>query len=97
MSDLSAATTGLLIAGRYELVARRGSVADGAIFEAMDQQQERTVDIKLLSPVIAANPELNRSFRRLANQLTELSHPNVVAVYDFGVATVGNVPPEGVA
>jgi len=90
MSDLSAATTGLLIAGRYELVARRGSVADGAIFEAMDQQQERTVDIKLLSPVIAANPELNRSFRRLANQLTELSHPNVVAVYDFGVATVGD-------
>ena len=90
MTDLSSATTGLVIAGRYELVARRGSVADGAIFQAFDQQQERTVDIKLLSPLIASNPEINRAFRRLANQLTELSHPNVVAVYDFGVATVGH-------
>jgi eukaryotic-like serine/threonine-protein kinase len=90
MTDLSAATTGLVIAGRYELVARRGSVADGAIFEATDLQQERVVDLKLLSADIVKNPELNRAFRRLANQLTELNHPNIVSVYDFGVATVGD-------
>jgi serine/threonine-protein kinase len=83
--------TGRVLGGRYQLGARVGTGATSTVFEAVDLQLERPVAIKMLPPEIAEEPDLLRRFRTLAQQLASLSHPNIVAVYDWGQETFRGV------
>ena len=47
-----------------------------------DLQLTRQVAVKLLKPSLAADPVLAERFRREAIAVAQLSHPNIVAVYD---------------
>jgi serine/threonine-protein kinase len=73
-----------VINDRYELSKRigRGGMAD--VFLARDVLLDRLVAIKVLFPEFATDPNFVERFRREAQAAANLSHPNIVNVYDWG-------------
>jgi eukaryotic-like serine/threonine-protein kinase len=66
--------------GRYTVLHRAGSGTAGVVYAAYDPDLDRRVAIKLLRAT-GQDPR----FLREARALAQLSHPNVMAVYDVGV------------
>ncbi len=56
----------------------------GEVYRARDTRLERTVALKAL-PAHLASPELLARFEREAKSVASLSHPNILAIHDFGV------------
>ncbi|MEX2274448.1 MAG: protein kinase [Actinomycetota bacterium] len=74
------------IAGRYALGRLIGSARTGEVFEARDLQLERDVAIKILRSCDVEDPSQRRAIEASAHRAARLLHPNVVTVYDGGVA-----------
>ncbi|MBO0732497.1 MAG: protein kinase, partial [Acidimicrobiaceae bacterium] len=72
------------LVGRYriERSLARGGMAE--VFVARDLRLDRQVAIKVLSPALSADASFVERFRREAQAAAGLSHPGVVAVYDWG-------------
>jgi serine/threonine-protein kinase len=73
-----------IINDRYELVRRigRGGMAD--VFLGRDLLLDRDVAVKVLFPEHAVDPNFVERFRREAQSVAGLNHPNIVGVYDWG-------------
>ena len=56
----------------------------GVVFKARQARLDRLVALKILPPALAKQPGFSERFTREARALARLSHPNIVAVYDFG-------------
>lgn len=71
--------------GRFEILGALGSGGMGEVYRARDPQLRREVAIKVLPPAWSRDPDRQRRLEREARAAAGLSHPNIVAVYDFGV------------
>jgi len=80
VDDLNA----LLPQFRVEAEIGRGGM--GVVYRGTQLNLDRPVAIKLLAPHLAADRAFAERFAREARALARLSHPNIVAVYDFGQA-----------
>jgi serine/threonine-protein kinase len=69
---------------RYEIVRpiARGGMAE--VYLARDQLLDRPVALKVLFPELATDPSFVERFRREAQAAANLSHPNIISVYDWG-------------
>jgi serine/threonine protein kinase len=56
----------------------------GEVYRARDTRLGRDVAIKVLPQHLASSPDLRQRFEREARAIATLSHPNVLAIYDFG-------------
>ncbi len=70
--------------GRYELthLVARGGMAQ--VYRAMDRQLDRPVALKVLFPELSVDRAFVERFRREAQAAANLSHPNIVPVFDWG-------------
>jgi serine/threonine-protein kinase len=68
----------------YRAIRELGRGAMGAVYEAAHRKLRRLVCVKLIHPELASEPALVDRMRLEAEALAALSHPNVVAVYDYG-------------
>jgi serine/threonine-protein kinase len=70
--------------GRYEVthLIARGGMAQ--VYRALDLRLGRHVALKVLFPELSVDRTFVERFRREAQAAANLSHPNVVAVYDWG-------------
>ncbi len=75
---------GRVLGSRYRLVAPVGAGASAQVYLADDVQLRRQVAVKLLHPALANDPTFLKRFRAEARAAAALSHPNVMAVYDWG-------------
>ncbi|MEM9454368.1 MAG: serine/threonine-protein kinase [Myxococcota bacterium] len=69
--------------GRYLLLERIGRGGMGTVFAAYDEQLDRKVAVKILLDKYPGQESLLR-FRREAQAMARLSHPNVVTVHEVG-------------
>ncbi|MGH2825730.1 MAG: Stk1 family PASTA domain-containing Ser/Thr kinase [Actinomycetota bacterium] len=72
------------LSGRYQLVARLAGGGMGDVYRGHDLLLDRAVAIKVLQPNLAGDPEHLERFKAEARAAARFSHPNVVAVYDWG-------------
>jgi len=74
----------VLLADRYELGRKIGEGGAAVVYEGRDRRLDRPVAIKVPRAQIAADDRAVARFRREARAAANLTHPNVVQVYDFG-------------
>jgi eukaryotic-like serine/threonine-protein kinase len=80
MRDLVGAT----LSERYRLMTRIAGGGMGEVYRGHDLLLDRAVAVKLLQPSLAADPDIVDRFRAEARAAARLTHPNVVAVHDWG-------------
>jgi serine/threonine-protein kinase len=73
--------------GRYLLGEVLGHGAMATVFRARDRQLGRTVAIKVMNLAVAARSDSGERFKREAQAVAALRHPNIVEIYDFAAAT----------
>jgi eukaryotic-like serine/threonine-protein kinase len=70
--------------GPYEILAPLGAGGMGEVYRARDSKLKRDVAIKVLPQSLAADPDALARFEREALAVAALSHPNILAIHDFG-------------
>jgi serine/threonine protein kinase len=71
---------------QLEILAFIGKGGMGAVYKARQPALDRIVALKILPPQTTGGPGFVERFNREARALAKLSHPNIVAVYEFGQA-----------
>jgi len=71
--------------GPYEVLTKIGAGGMGEVYKAQDTRLDRTVAIKILTESFARDPVRLRRFEQEARILAALNHPNIVAVFDYGI------------
>jgi len=77
---------GSIIAGRYRLVALLGRGGMGEVYRAEDLTLDQPVALKFLPEGVAANPDALAQFHNELRTARQVSHKNVVRLYDLGDA-----------
>jgi serine/threonine-protein kinase len=70
--------------GPYEILSPLGAGGMGEVYRARDTRLERNVAVKVLPESLIADPEALARFEREARSIAALSHPNILAIHDFG-------------
>jgi serine/threonine protein kinase len=76
---------------QWEILRLVGRGGMGSIYHARQTSLDRDIAIKIIDRRFSNEPEFLDRFEREARALAKLSHPNVVAVYDFGRSENGLV------
>jgi serine/threonine protein kinase len=71
---------------QLEILGLLGQGGMGAVYQARQRQLDRLVALKILPAELNHDPAFAERFMREARALARLSHPNIVAVHDFGQA-----------
>ena len=71
--------------GPYEVIASIGVGGMGEVYRARDTRLDRDVAIKVLPGSVANDPDRRARFEREAKAVAALSHPNILAIHDFGI------------
>jgi serine/threonine protein kinase len=78
--------------GRYLVLSSLGAGGMGVVFAAYDPQLDRKIALKLLrSGVAVSSKDARTRLQREAQAIAQLSHPNVVSVYDVGTTVEGDL------
>ena len=70
--------------GTYEILSPLGAGGMGEVYRARDTKLDRDVAVKVLPADLANDPEALSRLEREARAVAQLSHPNILAIYDFG-------------
>ena len=73
-----------VLGNRYEIIKKIGDGGMAFVYEAKDRLLNRTVAVKVLRPEFVDDEEFLGKFKREAEAVASLSHPNIVNVYDVG-------------
>src|SRR5215470_8721036 len=69
--------------GPYEILSALGAGGMGEVYKALDARLDRIVAIKVLPESFANDPDRLARFKREAQVLASLDHPNIGAIYGF--------------
>jgi serine/threonine-protein kinase len=83
------ALVGTVLEGAYKLTRLVGEGGMGAVFEAVQLRLDKRVAVKVMARELAANAEALARFRREVQVTSQLAHPHIVHVSDFGTAPGG--------
>jgi len=82
---------GNFIADRYRIESRIGEGGMGQVFLGEHVRMKRKCAIKIMRPALLGDVEARRRFGREAVNASQLSHPNIAAIFDFGETEDGLV------
>jgi serine/threonine-protein kinase len=80
----STESIGRVLARRYRIESALGRGTSATVYAAWDVVLQRRVAIKVLHPGLAGDKSFLRRFRYEAQSAAQLTHPHVLAVYDWG-------------
>jgi serine/threonine protein kinase len=72
--------------GDYVIEALLGQGGMARVYRASDPNLNRMVAVKVIDPGVAGDPEYARRFKREAQAVAKLSHPNIVSLVQFGLS-----------
>ncbi len=78
--------TGSLLGGRYQILNILGVGGMGAVYQALDIELNRTIALKVIRPDLAGNQAIIDRFKQELILATQVTHKNVVRIYDLGEA-----------
>ncbi len=78
--------TGSVIGGRYQILNILGIGGMGAVYQALDLELNRTIALKVIRPDLAGNQAIIDRFKQELILATQVTHKNVVRIYDLGEA-----------
>src|SRR5215472_4482123 len=70
--------------GPYEIVSSIGAGGMGEVYKSRDNRLSRDVAIKVLPEHLVDDADALARFEREAKAVAALSHPNILAIFDFG-------------
>jgi len=70
--------------GPYEILSPLGAGGMGEVYRARDSRLDRDVAVKVLPESLLADADALARFEREAKAVAALSHPNILAIHDFG-------------
>ncbi|UCF62397.1 MAG: serine/threonine protein kinase [Anaerolineaceae bacterium] len=73
-----------VLSGRYELRERLGVGGMAYVYRALDRNLQREVAIKILRDSLIDDPSFQTRFLQEGRAAANLTHPNIVTIYDFG-------------
>lgn len=73
-----------ILGNRYEIIRKIGDGGMAFVYEAKDRLLNRVVAVKVLRPEFVDDEEFLSKFKREAEAVANISHPNIVNVYDVG-------------
>ena len=71
--------------GPYEILSTLGSGGMAEVYRARDTRLGRDIALKVVNEALAGDRELVQRFEQEARLAGSLNHPNLIAVYDFGI------------
>jgi serine/threonine protein kinase len=74
--------------GDFVLQSLLGSGGMAEVYRALDPRLHRMVAVKVLPPILAADPNYVARFRTEARRVAALNHPHIVPVYHYGEEVV---------
>jgi serine/threonine protein kinase len=77
---------GRVLDGRYRVVDVIGRGGMGVVYKVEHQRMGKIAAMKVLHGDLAGDKEVTARFRREAEAVSRLTHPNTVQVFDFGTA-----------
>jgi serine/threonine protein kinase len=80
MADLPSGT----VLGQFRIDSKIGDGGMATVYKATQPSLHRTVAVKVMTASLAHDPTFVARFRREANTVAQLMHPNIVPVYDYG-------------
>ncbi len=79
-----------LFADRFRVRRLVSEGANTVIYMATDEEHARPVTLKVIRSGLAASPSFRAQFDERMRAVAAMSHPNIAAVYDWGMASVGD-------
>ena len=80
---------GTILGDAYQLVRRIAEGGMGTVYEAQQLRLRKRFAVKVMSRELAASREAFARFQREAEILSQLAHPHIVQIADFGSAPAG--------
>ncbi len=77
---------GTVLGGRYEILQILGLGGMGAVYKAQDRELDRTIALKVIRPDLASNPEVLARFKQELLTARQVTHRNVIRIFDIGEA-----------
>jgi tetratricopeptide (TPR) repeat protein/predicted Ser/Thr protein kinase len=77
---------GTFLGNRYEILELLGEGGMGAVYKAADREVDRIVALKVIRPEMASNPEILARFRQELLLSSQVTHRNVIRIYDISDA-----------
>lgn len=68
----------------YTLIKKINSGGMATVYLATQHSVGRTVALKIMKPSLDQDPEFHQRFQREATIIGQLSHPNIIPIYDIG-------------
>jgi serine/threonine-protein kinase len=75
-----------VLAERYEILEQLGQGGMGAVYKVHDRELDRIVALKTIRPDLASNASTIRRFKQELLLARQISHRNVIRIYDLGVS-----------
>ncbi|HEY9787755.1 MAG TPA: serine/threonine-protein kinase [Candidatus Obscuribacterales bacterium] len=80
---------GTVLDNKYEILEKIGVGGMGAVYKARHQLMHRMVAIKVVLAQLSANSLTLKRFTQEARATSQLNHPNILTVFDFGMSPAG--------
>jgi eukaryotic-like serine/threonine-protein kinase len=84
LGELPAEQRARVVAGRYEILERLGAGGMGQVFRVRHLRLGKAFALKLMQAEHSLDPEAEQLFQREARLASQLSHPGIVEMVDFG-------------
>jgi serine/threonine protein kinase len=81
--DASAKDAPVQNIGKYQVISKLGQGGMGVVYKAKDPKIDRVVAVKTITARMDSDPELRERFRLEARSAAQISHKNVITIFDY--------------